>query len=217
MKSDDQVKLEVLAELQAEPAVNGAQVGVMVKDGVVTLAGHLGSYAEKWHAEQAAQRVAGVKALVLQIDVALQGESVRGDADIALAAANVLQWTTNMPKDSIKVAVEGGWVSLSGEVDGEYQRQAAAGAVRYLMGVTGVTNRIAIKPKVSAMAIKADIEAALKRHAHGEAHTISVDAQGSDVTLTGTVRNWSERELARHAAWSTPGVRNVMDNMTVAL
>ena len=112
--------------------------------------------------------------------------------------------------------VEDGWVTLSGEVDWEYQRQAAAGGVRYLMGVTGVSDQIAVKPKVSLSAVKSDIEAALKRRATADAQKISVDVRGADVTLTGTVHSWSERDLARNAAWGTPGVRNVVDNITIA-
>jgi osmotically-inducible protein OsmY len=181
----------------------------------VTLAGHVGSYSEKWEAERAAQRVSGVKALVVEMDVKLQGSSTRTDADIAQFAQTALQDTTYLPKDAVHVKVEKGWVSLSGEVHWEYQRQAAAGAVRYLMGVTSVANNISITPKTSAAVVKGDIEAALKRRAQADARKISVDVDGADVTLTGNVHSWSERELARNSAWGSPGVRNVVDNMTM--
>ncbi len=215
MKTDTQVQQDVIAELKWEPSVNAAQIGVEVKDGIVTLAGHVSSYAEKWDAERAAQRVSGVKALAIEMDVKLSGSSKRTDADIAGSAESALQWMTYLPKDSVKVMVEGGWITLSGEVDWEYQRQTAAGAVRYLVGVTGVSNQIAIKPKVSLSAVKSDIEAALKRRAQADAQKISVEVRGADVTLTETVHSWSERELATHSAWGTPGVHNVVNNITV--
>lgn len=215
MKTDAQVQQDVLAELKWEPSVNAAKIGVEVKDGIVTLAGHVDSYAEKWEAERASQRVAGVRALATEIDVALPGSSKRNDADIARSAESALQWTTFLPKDSVKIMVEGGWVTLTGEVNWEYQRQSASGAVRYLMGVTGVSDQIAIKPKVTAVAVKSDIEAALKRHAHADAQKVIVSVIGGDVTLTGKVPNWSERDMARNSAWGTPGVKSVVDNITV--
>lgn len=181
----------------------------------MTLAGHVSSYAEKWDAERAARRVYGVTALAIEIDVSLPGSSKRNDVDIARSAENVLQWMTYLPKDSVKLKVENGWVTLSGELDWEYQRQGAANAVRYLMGVTGVSDQLVIKPKLSLSAVKSDIEAALQRRARIDAQKISVKVQGADVTLTGTVHSWSERDLATHSAWGTPGVRNVVDNMTV--
>ena len=216
MKTDTQLQQDVIAELKWEPSVNAAQIGVEVKDGIVTLAGHVGSYAEKWDAERAAQRVSGVKALAVEMDVNLSGSSRRTDADIARSAENTLEWTTYLPKNHVKVMVESGWVTLSGEVDWEYQRQAAAKGVRYLMGVTGVSDQIVLKyPKVSLSAVKSEIEAALKRRATADAQKISVEVHGADVTLTGKVHSWSERDLARHSAWGTSGVQNVVDNMTV--
>ncbi len=216
MKTDAQLQQDVLAELKWEPSVNAAQIGVEVKEGIVTLAGHVDSYAEKWDAERAVQRVCGVKALAIEMDVTLPGSSKRTDADIARSAQNVLEWTTYLKKDSVKVMVEGGFITLSGQVDWTYQRQAAAGAVRNLMGVTGVSDQITIKPSVSSGAVKSDIEAALKRRAKTDAQNISVDVRGSDVTLTGNVHSWSERDLATHSAWGTPGVHKVVDNLTVA-
>jgi osmotically-inducible protein OsmY len=216
MKTDTQLQQDVIAELKWEPSVNAAQIGVEVKDGIVTLAGHVNSYAEKWNAERAAQRVWGVKALAIEMDVTLPGSSKRNDADIARSAENVLEWTASLPKDCVKIMVENGWITLSGEVDWEYQRQAAVRAVRYLIGVTGVSDQITIKAKVASSAVKSDIEAALKRRAIDDAQNIAVEVRGTDVTLTGKVHSWSERELAEHAAWSTPGVRKVVDLITVA-
>ncbi len=216
MKTDSQLQLDVLAELKWEPSVNAAQIGVEVKDGIVTLAGHVSSYAEKYGAEHAAQRVSGVRALAIEMDVKLPGASKRTDADIARSVENVLQWATFLPKDHVKVMVEGGFVTLTGDVDWEYQRQPATAAVRYLIGVTGVSDQIVIKkPKVSSSAVKSDIEAALKRRATADAQKISVEVHGGDVTLTGKVHSWSERDLARNSAWGTSGVESVTDNMTV--
>ena len=215
MKTDTQLQQDVIAELKWEPSVNAAQIGVEVKNGIVTLAGHVSSYAVKLGAERAAQRVSGVNALAVEMDVMLSGSSKRTDADIAGSAKNVLQWTASLTKDGVKVMVENGWVTLSGEVDWEFQRQAAANGVRYLTGVTGVSNQIAVRPHVSLSAVKSDIEAALKRRAKADAQKISVEIHGADVTLTGTVHSWSEREAARHSAWGTPGVRNVVDHMTI--
>lgn len=215
MKTDTQIQQDVLAELEWEPSVNAAKIGVEVMDGVVTLAGHVDSFAEKWDAERASQRVAGVRALATEIDVALPGSSRRNDADIARAAESALQWTTFLPKDSIKIMVEGGWITLTGQVGWEYQRQSASAAVRYLMGVTGVSDQISIKPKVTAVGVKSDIEAALKRHAQADAQKVVVAVSKGVVTLTGKVESWSERDMARQSAWGTPGVENVVDNITV--
>ena len=217
MKTDTQLQQDVTAELKWTPSIDAAQIGVEVQDGIVTLAGHVGSYAEKYDAEQAAQRVSGVKALAIEMDVRLVGSSKRTDADVARAVQNVLQWTTYLPQDRVKVMVESGWVTLTGEVDREYQRQAATGGVRYLMGVTGVSDQITIKkPVVSLSTVKSDIEAALKRRATADAQKISVEVDGADVTLSGKVHSWSERDLARNTAWGTFGVQNVNDNMTVS-
>lgn len=216
MKTDAQLKQDIIAELTWEPSVNASQIGVEVKNGTVTLAGHVDSYTEKWQAERAAQRVSGVKGLAVEIDVKLPGLSKRTDADIARSAQNSLEWTSWLPKDSIKVKAENGWITLSGEVEWDYQRQSAKDAVRSLLGVVGVSDEISIKPKASMTAVKSEIEAALKRRAHTDAQQISVDVRGADVTLSGSVHSWSERELAASSAWSTPGVRKVVDNITIA-
>jgi osmotically-inducible protein OsmY len=216
MKTDSQLQQDVLAELEWEPSINAEQIGVEVKDGIVTLAGHVRSYAEKHEAEIAAQRVAGVKALAVEMDIMLPGPSQRSDADIARSAENVLEWLAPIANGTVKVMVEDGWLTLSGEVGWEYQRDAAARAVHYLMGVKGITNDIALKPAVSQGSVKTDIEAALKRRAMADARNIAVEVRGGDVTLTGSVHSWSERDLARQAAWGTPGVRNVIDNLNIS-
>lgn len=215
MKTDKQLQQDVMAELKWEPSVHAARIGVEVKDGVVTLAGQVGSYGEKWNAERAVLRVRGVNALAVDLKVELSSPSQRTDADIAASVENVLEWTAALPGGAIKVMVEGGEVTLSGDVDWQYQKQAAADAIRYLMDVTGVNNQIHLKPRLSATVVKADIEAALKRTAVSEAQGITVAVHGNDVTLTGKVHDWVERETACSAAWGTPGVVNVLDLMTL--
>ncbi|MDH4391057.1 MAG: BON domain-containing protein [Aquabacterium sp.] len=216
MKTDRQLQQDVSAELQWEPSVHAARIGVEVNKGVVTLAGQVDSYAEKWNAERAAQRVAGVMALTSELQVHLTGLSKRTDADIAAAVENVLEWTSWLPAGAIQVMVEGGWVTLSGDVDWQYQRRAATDNVRNLMGVAGVSDQISINPSVMATAVKSDIEAALKRTSIADARQISVAVHGSDVTLSGTVHSWDERDTATNSVWGTPGVRNVIDRMTLA-
>ena len=216
MKTDKQLKNDILAELRWEPSVNAEQIGVEVNDGVVTLAGHVDSFVEKWAAEKAAKKVSGVRALAVEMDVKLPSLSQRNDADIARSADSALEWTTYLPRNAIKIQVEGGWVTLDGDVEWEYQRRAALSAVRNLMGVKGINNNIVIKSKVTANGVKADIIDALKRRAITDSQKIVVDVHGADVTLSGTVDNWAERDLARHLAWSTAGVQNVQNNIIVA-
>ncbi|MDP4076389.1 BON domain-containing protein [Acidovorax sp. A1169] len=215
MKSDSQLKQDVTAELHWEPAVNASQIGVEVKDGIVTLAGHVDSYTEKWNAERAAQRVAGVTGLAIAMEVLLPGTSQRDDADIARSAEDLLTWSSFLPKDSIKVMVEKGWVTLTGQVRWDFERRDVTSSIRKLMGVTGVSDQITIKPGVSATVVKSDIEAALKRRAQSDAELITVDVKGSEVFLSGTAHTWAERDMASHAAWSAPGVQSVVDNIVV--
>ena len=216
MKTDTQLQNDVMAELKWDPSINAAQIGVEVKNGVVTLSGHVDRYTEKWAAEHAAQKVTGVKALAIELDVNLPSSSSRTDADIAHAAKNVLDWTTNWPNDHVKVLVEKGWVTLSGIVDHEFQRQIASSAVRHLMGVTGVSNQITIKSKLTSTTVKTDIVSALKRRALTDAEEIMVTVNGGKVTLTGVVHSWSERDMVSDSVWNTPGVTSVNDNISVA-
>jgi len=216
MKTDAQLQHDVMEELKWEPSVHAAQIGVEAKDGVVTLVGEVSSYVEKWNAEQAAQRVSGVNAIAVEMAVKLSAFGTRTDADIARSAENVLSWTSTLPDDSVKVMVEGGWLTLTGDLEWQYQKEDAAERVRLLTGVTGVSNEIAIKPSASAAVVKSDIEAALKRGAVADSKTIAVDVKGADVTLSGTVHSWSERKMATSSAWGSPGVRNVVDKMNMA-
>lgn len=215
MKTDNQLKQDVKAELEWEPSIHASEIGVEVTDGIVTLTSHVGIYAEKLRAEHAAQRVAGVKALAVEIDVTLPGPSKRTDADIARTLDNVSDWLSVLPKNSVKAILEDGWITLSGQVNWQYQLVATEAAVRYLMGVKGASNQIVIKFEASSTTVKSDIEAALKRSAHTDKQNISVDVCGADVTLSGEVNRWAERDLARNSAWHSPGIRPVIDNMTV--
>ncbi len=215
MKTDSQLQQDVMAELKWEPSVHASQIGVEVKNGIVTLDGEVSSYTEKLNAESAAQRVNGVKALAVELKVKLSGFGKRTDADIAESAKNILGWTSSLPADAVKVLVESGWLTLSGDVEWQYQRQDAADSVRFLVGVTGISNQIAIKPTPLATVVKSDIEAALQRRAASDAKSITVNVLGADVTLTGTVHSWSERDLATRSAWGSAGVGKVVDKLSI--
>ena len=217
MRTDAQLQHDVIAELKWEPSVNSAHIGVEVKNSIVTLSGHVDSYSEKWSAERAAQRVSGVKALTVEMDVNLPGLNKRNDGDIALSADNVLRWTTDVPNGTVNIMVEEGWITLSGDVSWEYQRRAAASALRRLIGVKGITNKISIKPDFTLDAVKSDIENAIKRISKNDKPNITVDVNGSDVTLEGVVHSWLEHDLIRHSVWSTPGVHNVIDHIAIAM
>jgi osmotically-inducible protein OsmY len=214
MKSDRELQIDVIDELRWEPGVDATEIGVTVKDGVVTLKGTVDSFAEKWAAESAVKRVCGVKALAVDLNIKLPGDSQRTDADIAKAAENALDWDISVP-EGIKVTVENGFLTLEGQVDWEYQRSAAERAVQYLTGVTGVVNEITIKPSVTPSGIKEKIEAALQRDAILDAQQINVQTDGGKVTLTGSVGSWAERDEAESAAWAAPGVNEVNDLITV--
>lgn len=216
MKTDAQLKKDILDELTWDPAINATDVGVIVKDGVVTLTGHLASYAEKYAAERATERVSGVQALVMEVEVRLPSSSKRNDADVANAARNALAWSVVVPDGHIQLKVEKGWVTLSGDVEWDYQRKAADRAVRDLMGVVGVSNLIKVKPHVSTTDVQKKIQEALARQAETEAKQLQVLVDGSRVTLRGKVHSWVERQAAQGAAWSAPGVTNVVNELALA-
>jgi osmotically-inducible protein OsmY len=216
MKTDSQLQKDVLAELAWEPAIHAAEIGVEVKGGVVTLSGEVRTFAEKWRAERAAQRVSGVTALAVDLQVHLMESGVRGDADLAESARNILQWTSGVKADSVKVMVETGWITLTGDVDWKFQKQAAVDAVRSISGVTGVSDQIGVVPRVQAAAVKSDIEAAIQRAATADARRIDVAVSGTNVTLSGTIHSWAERDLVTQSAWNSPGVSNVVDNLMLS-
>jgi osmotically-inducible protein OsmY len=208
------LKQAVLDELKWEPSVNAAHIGVTTNAGVVTLMGHVESYAEKSAAERAARRVKDVKAIAEEIEVRLPFGIKRGDEEIASAAVNRLTWNVSVPKDAVKVQVEKGWITLTGEVDWHFQQEAAADEVRGLYGVVGVSNLITIKPRANASNIRDDIMVALHR-SWFDPKTINVSVQGGKVRLTGTVREWNERDVAGSTAWAAPGTTSVENDIRV--
>ena len=213
--TDLELKKNVETELSWEPSVNAAEIGVGVKDGVVSLTGRIESYWERSVAERATLRVSGVKGVANELEIRLPFANVRSDEDIARAAINRLDWSVTVPKDRVKVKASQGWLTLEGTLDWQFQREAAADAVRNLMGVKGLTNQIDVKPQVSKTEVKSMIEAALKRSAEVDANRITVQTEGDGVILRGTVRSWSEREEAQQAAWRAPGVRSVDNRITI--
>jgi osmotically-inducible protein OsmY len=208
MSNDNQLQQAVLAELKWEPSVTAAHIGVTANAGVVTLTGHVGSFAEKHAAEAAARRVKGVKAVAEEIEIRLPFETKRGDEEIAAAAASRLAWDVSVPSDAVKVKVEKGRITLTGQVDWQYQRQAAEQDVRGLFGIVGASNQITIKPKVNVSNISDDIMHALHR-SWFFAKTINVSAEGGKVRLSGTAHSWHERQVAELTAWAAPGVIDV--------
>lgn len=215
MKTDAQLKQDVLDELTWDPKVYATDIGVIVKDGVVTLTGHLGSFAEKYAAEKAAQRVKGVRVLATELNVRLADAFKHTDSDIAGAAERALDWNTLVP-GTVQAKVEKGWLTLKGEVQWDYQRREAERAVRYLNGVAGVTNTITVKPTVTAGDLKKGIQEALKRHADREAEKIQVLVDGSRVTLRGKVDSFADMNATIGAAWAAPGVAGVINELVVA-
>jgi osmotically-inducible protein OsmY len=186
-----------------------------VKDGVVTLTGHLDTFAEKFAIERAVQRVQGVKAVAVELDVKLAPSHKRSDTEIAQAAESGMRWHSAVPDDRVQIKVEQGWVTLSGELDWEFQRDSAYKAVRTLTGVVGVTNLILLKPCVAPADISSRIRDALTRHAEREAKHIEVNVVGSTVTLRGHVDSWAERKTAQGAAWAAPGITSVVNRLAV--
>lgn len=215
--SDLTLRQTVLDELEFEPSVDAAHIGVAVKDGVVTLSGHVSSYAEKVAAERAVRRVKGVQAIAQDIDVRYPEDQKTADDEIALRALNILRWSSVVPSGSVLVKVQDGWVTLSGQVNWQYQRSAAESQIRRLSGVKGVLNSIAIKPRVQPTDIRRKIEEALKRNAEIQAQTIRISVEdGGRVGLEGNVHDWRERQVAENAAWSVPGVVRVDDRLHIA-
>jgi osmotically-inducible protein OsmY len=215
MKSDEQLKNDVTEELKWEPSINPAHVGVAAKDGVITLSGHLETFAEKFAIERAVQRVEGVKAVAVELDVKLAPNHKRSDSEIAEAVEQAFRWNVLIPAERIKVKVEKGWVSLSGELDWEYQRNAAAKAIRLLPGVIGVSSNLTLMRFVAPSDVSKRISDALARHAAREARGIEVNVDGSTVTLRGRVDSWPEHVAAQGAAWSAPGISVVVNHLTV--
>ena len=215
MKTDAQLKKDLEFELEWDPSINAANVGIAVKAGVVTLTGHIDTYVEKYAIERAVQRVEGVNTTAVELDVKLAPGHVRSDSDIAAAADSALQWHALIPDGRVKVKVEKGWVTLTGMLDWDYQRVSVEKVVRPLTGVVGVSNAITLKPQTTPTNITNRIREALTRHAEREAKNIEVSISGSTVTLHGKVDAWSERSAAQGAAWSAPGITDVVNEIRV--
>jgi osmotically-inducible protein OsmY len=220
VKTDSELQRDVMTELKWEPTIRAAEIGVAVKDGVVTLSGDVDTYSMEWAAERAVRRVSGVKGLAEEIKVTLPSSYKRTDEDIARSATDILNWNFWVPRDRVKVMVQNGWITLSGDVDWFYQEERAEDAVRHMIGVRGVTNRITIKPPVptvKAFEVKNGIEDALKRNARllRDADKIQVEISGSKVILHGSVGSWADYDEAEYAAYCAPGVSEVQNKLTV--
>ena len=211
--TDQEIQTDVMAELRWDPSVPATEIGVVVKDGVVTLTGTVDTYMKKWRAEEVAHRVNGVIAVANEIQVRWIGE--RTDSDIAAAAVHALSWNATIPQGKVHVTVDKGWVTLKGDVEWQYQRQEAERAVRRLLGVKGVSNLITVKPGATPSDLKKKIEDALVRNAQIDAERITVEVQGSKAILRGKVRSWAELQEAERVAWLAPGITSVDNQISL--
>jgi osmotically-inducible protein OsmY len=217
MKNDTALHKDVIDELRWDPSVRQKEIGVAAKDGVVTITGSVESFAERWAVERAVERVAGVRVVANEMEVKLPSSLARSDSDIAHQMRQAFKWNVQVPDELITAEVTKGWVTLEGEVGWNFEREAAAQAVRNLAGVRGVTNLIRVKSSISGYDVNVKIKDALRRRADRDAANIQVQASGDTVTLKGTVSSFAERRAAEGAAWSAPGVREVKDELIVAM
>lgn len=217
MKTDQQLQQDVMDELKWDPLLTASEIGVSVKNSVVTLSGYVDSYSKKLAAENAAKRVKGVHAVAEDIEIRLGMDGRRNDTEIAQAALNALKWNTNVPDERIKLKVENGWVNMEGDVDWQFQKSTAENAISNISGVRGIRNLITITPKVNISGVENRIKNALQRSAAIEAGNIAVRAEGNKVILKGKVRSWAERREVERAVWSTPGVAEVEDDLLIGI
>lgn len=216
MLHDNELKKAVLAELNWEPSLSAAHIGVTAEAGIVSLSGHVESFLEKQAAETAVRRVKGVKGLAEGIEVRLPFSVKHGDDEIAAAAVTRLGWNASIPLDAIKVKVEKGWVTLTGQVKWHYQSEAAEEDIRWLRGVVGVYNQITVRPTVDTGKLSDDITKALHRSWFYNPKTIFVTAEGGNVRLTGTANSWHERQVATATAWAAPGATSVENDISIS-
>lgn len=214
--SDMALRQNIIDELEFEPSIDAADIGIAVDSGVVTLTGHVPSYFQKIEVENVVSRVRGVRGIAQEIEVRPFGTNTTADYEIAKRALNSINWNTTVPNDAVQAKVTKGWVTLSGKVEWQYQKIAALDAVKRLTGVIGVSNNIEVKPHVSSFDVKKRIEDALKRTAEVEANGITVLVADGKVTLEGHVNAWPERSAVERAAWSAPGVKAVVDHIRVS-
>lgn len=217
MKTDKQLKIDIMEELKWDPRVRDDEIQIDVCDGIVTLRGTVPDYAQRMRAERAVERTAGVRAVAQELSVKVRNTHLRSDEDLARQVANTVDWDTEIPLHAVKAKVEDGWVTLEGAVEWQYQRNAPERAIRYLAGVKGVSNLLKVKAHASTHDVAKHITEALSRSGEAEANAIRVTADGGKVTLTGTVRSWPERADAKRAAWSATGVTEVDDRLMVNL
>lgn len=215
MKTDAELKQDVMAELAWDPAVKSTDIGVIVKDGIVTLTGHLATFAEKRAAERAVQRVRGVTAIAIEMDVTPAAVHKRSDTEVAAAIERALAWQSQVPAERVQVTVEKGWVTLRGDLDWDFQRRSVEKMVRALIGVVGISNLVTIKPQTRPTDVARNIENALKRQALREAQRIQIAVDGGTVTLRGRVHSWQERAAVQGSAWSVPGVTEVVNYLAI--
>lgn len=212
---DSELRRRVLEELDWDPSVTASGIAVAVSGGVVTLAGTVPNYAEKRNAERAAKSVFGVKAVAEDLAVSLPGAAERTDPELARAVVSSLSFNVAVPTDAVQATVEDGWVTLDGEVDWQFQSDAAAAAVKHLIGLKGLTNKIRVKPRVTPTDVQSKIRSAFVRRALADSSHIEVDSTDSKVVLRGSVHSWHAKEQAEQAAWSTPGVSKVQNDLIV--
>ena len=215
MKTDSQLQRDVMAELEWDPIVDHADIGVSAIDGVVTLNGFVESYAEKQAAERAAQRVSGVKAIAEEVKIRYPAQPKNADHEIAKRILDVFKWSSLIPDEKITVKVENGWVTLSGSVNWHFQAEEARKAAGKITGVVGIMNHIEVDRRPAASDVHHRIQDAFKRQADLDAASVTVSLDGHKVTLGGKVKAWHERQVAERAAWGAPGVTHVEDHIAV--